>query len=95
MVKELTVKDTLEFTLWEMRADQALAEIEEAVEERIQMNENEGHGDMFITNIHIEKVAPHPHPISHNMIPEHYNITVEYEYERAEEFFGERNDFNG
>lgn len=89
------VKDTFEEYLWESRIDLICAEIDEIIDKLEEKHEDEAHGDFYVTDIHITKEAPHPHPITNSMIPEHYNITVEYEYERPEEIKGERNDWNG
>lgn len=75
------VKDTFEEYLWETRLDCLVAEIDEIIDKIEEKHEEEAHGDFYVTDIHIRKEAPHPHPTKHNTIPEHYNITIEYEYE--------------
>lgn len=79
------IKDTFEEYLWETRLDSLVAEIDEILDKLEEKHESEAHGDFYVTDIHITKEAPHQHPTKDYMIPEHYNITIEYEYERNED----------
>lgn len=81
----MVIKETHEEYLWETRIDKLAAEIDELVDQIEDKHREENHEDFYVTDIHIRKEAPHPHPTKDYMIPEHYNITIEYEYERIEE----------
>ena len=81
----MVIKETHKEYLWEIRLDKLVAEIDELVDQIEDKHREENHEDFYVTDIHIEKEAPHQHPITHRTIPEHFNITIEYEYERIEE----------